>query len=66
MTIEIQARAGTRTFAAHDRLFVLSEGTQLRVPAPEVRAGDIVCGLGRVLAVTVLGDGTQQLREEQR
>ena len=54
-TIVLTSKAGTHTFTARDRLWVSGRSQ----PAIEVRPGDLVAFLGRILAVQfVANDST--------
>ena len=59
MQIEIIARGGTATFREYDRLLIDGKSK----PAPEVEPGDVVAGLGRVVAVRELVPGSAMNRQ---
>ncbi len=54
--ITLATRGGTHTFAARDRLRVQDASTREWRAASEIRPGDLIAFLGRVLSVRVMTD----------
>ena len=52
--VEIEARAMTATFSRFDRLHRLVGSQTVPTPAPAVKPGDVLVGMGKVKAVRVV------------
>ena len=52
--VALTTRAGTHTFTGRDRLWVQGPSTRESRPATEVRPGDLVAFLGRVLSARLM------------